>query len=267
MSKKYLQAVLLSILCLLLTACDVAPFNTFIHFADKPPTGEVILADGSRVVNGLHNPVILINNKEAINPTLGQLLDFLKQNNTDAIPYNPTFVCADFASKLYNDAESQGIRAAFVALTGMDHALNAFQTEDKGLIYIDFTGKDPSKTQTTNTQGKTYGISDNNKKVAYVNIGKPLGLISLDVSDNYGFDYSGYEKWTQDKQIFDSKLAAYNSAIEFDNYAGGVVSGSAESRRLNKVKQEINDLASRLGGFWDEGEAVTNIETFWQSNH
>jgi hypothetical protein len=249
---------------LLVAACDAIPFNSIISSAEKHQTGEVILSDGSRAVNGSQNFVTLINNPNAINPTYQQLMDFLKRNDTDAIPYTSTFVCADFANKLYNEAESHGIRAAFIVLGGLDHAINAFKTEDRGLIYIDFTGKDPTKIEIMNSQGTPIGELNNYKKAAYIEIGRPLGLISLDVAGNYGFDYSGYEKWKRDKLKLDFELASYNSGVEFSNANGGVVKGSSEYIRLNKMEKEINEMAARLGGFWNEGGVVTNIETFWQ---
>ena len=51
-------------------------------------------------------------------------------------------MCADFAERLHNDAEMAGIRCAFVTVDTSEgfHALNAFQTTDQGLIYVDDTG-------------------------------------------------------------------------------------------------------------------------------
>jgi hypothetical protein len=66
-------------------------------------------------------------------------------DQTDRILYNDsTFVCADFAETLYNNAEKERIRAGYVTIdfgSGTPlHACNAFETTDKGLIYIDDTG-------------------------------------------------------------------------------------------------------------------------------
>ena len=52
-------------------------------------------------------------------------------------------MCGSFAEDLHNNAEAKGIRSAFVAVhfyTGLPHAVNAFKTVDKGLVYIDVTG-------------------------------------------------------------------------------------------------------------------------------
>jgi len=119
--------------------------------------------------------IVLINNKNATNPTYAQLVSFLQSDTTDEYPYiytnrvggsyygtaeshvdlkniqniidgiaqpkNPD-VCADFAERVHNDAEMDGIKCAYVCInlsTG-GHAIDAFQTTDKGLIYVDDTG-------------------------------------------------------------------------------------------------------------------------------
>ena len=120
--------------------------------------------------------IVLINNEEAVNPSYSQLVGFLRQDNTDQFPYISTVslpgfyygsaeshvnldriqdiidgaaqpgnphVCADFAERLHNNAELAGIRCAYVSvgLAGTPgHACNAFQTADRGLIYVDVTG-------------------------------------------------------------------------------------------------------------------------------
>ncbi len=120
--------------------------------------------------------IVLINNENAVNPSYSQLISFLQQDKTDEFPYiyttsptktyygtpeshvdlkhiqniidgtaqpsNPD-VCADFAERLHNDAEMAGIRCAYVSITlagNTGHACDAFQTTDRGLIYIDDTG-------------------------------------------------------------------------------------------------------------------------------
>lgn len=97
-------------------------------------------ADGHRI--WLHN------NPEAKNPTFEELLIFLSQDETNLIPYDfNNFVCADYAEMLHNNAEKAGIRAAYVCVNLSDsyfgdggHALNAFRTIDKGLVFVDDTG-------------------------------------------------------------------------------------------------------------------------------
>lgn len=92
----------------------------------------------------------ILNNEASRNPTYAELLTFLKEDRTDANLYIPeTYVCINFAVELHNNAEKQKIRAAIVVVDFKDppllHALNAFETSDKGLIYIDVTGVRPSQ--------------------------------------------------------------------------------------------------------------------------
>ena len=131
--------------------------------------------------------IVLINNKDAKNPTYSELLDFLRSDTTDEFPYqytlpvmefyygeaedkidlsilksiidgtaepSPPKICADFAERLHNEAEMAGIRCAYVSLemigytdpynleieSDAGHACNAFETIDRGLVYIDCTG-------------------------------------------------------------------------------------------------------------------------------
>jgi len=120
--------------------------------------------------------IVLINNKESTNPTYLQLLNFLKADKTDEFSYELTLlvvqyyygeaedkidleyiksiidrlaqpkdpkICADFAERLHNNAELEGIRCGYVSLEMDDsigHACNMFETTDKGTVYIDVTG-------------------------------------------------------------------------------------------------------------------------------
>lgn len=119
--------------------------------------------------------IVLINNENAANPSYSQLVSFLQQDSTDQFPYiytisppgmyygtaeshvnlehiqniidgtaQPSYphVCADFTERLHNNAELAGIRCAYVSITlgNTGHACDAFQTTDRGLVYIDVTG-------------------------------------------------------------------------------------------------------------------------------
>ncbi len=77
---------------------------------------------------------------ELINPTYVELIDFLASDKTDLKPYiMGEYVCFDFAAELNNNAEANGIRAAYVRIRGKDwgHAVVAFETVDRGLILIE----------------------------------------------------------------------------------------------------------------------------------
>ncbi len=85
----------------------------------------------------------IVSYETATDPTWAELLDFLRDDKTDENIYVPgEYVCSHFAVDVHNNAERAGIRAAYVVveLPGSSHALNAFKTTDRGLVFIDCTG-------------------------------------------------------------------------------------------------------------------------------
>jgi hypothetical protein len=223
-----------------------------------PPveSGQVWLDEYTYVAGGNGEPIVLIDNPSANNPTWEQLFSFLQDDQTDAHPYTSTYICADFAETLHNNAEEAGIRTAFVALLGSDHSLNAFETIGKGLIYIDCS-KSPATSPTVirGEYGTTiqFDVVSSWDKVAYVQVDKPLGFISLKNARSYGFQYSSYERWTRDKELFDQLL-------DIPGPGGGHFYEPSFYVAL------INDLeryANKLGGFWEQGDVVKEIEIIW----
>jgi hypothetical protein len=107
---------------------------------DKNPNW-VWVNDYTHLASGSGRPIELYENPNATNPTWEQLLSFLMADNTDQMTYVPdSFVCIDFAETLHNNAERSGIRCGLVVLYPMLHACNAFETIDRGLVFIDCTG-------------------------------------------------------------------------------------------------------------------------------
>lgn len=111
--------------------------ETLREFVETAPNTRVVGADGGYIE--------LVNNPAAKDPSWEELRQFLMQDATDQLAYNDsTFVCADFAEMLHNNAETAGIRTAYVTLdfAGQEigHALNAFNTTNRGTVYIDDTG-------------------------------------------------------------------------------------------------------------------------------
>jgi hypothetical protein len=127
---------------------------------------------GAYVAGAKGNPIILLNNPSAKDPSWGQLIDFLKKDPTDKQPYNlSSFVCADFAEMLHNNAEKAGWKAAYIVIelgpsasssVPVGHTLDAFQTTDRGLVFVDATGTSsgvgPQDTESIGTieVGKNY---------------------------------------------------------------------------------------------------------------
>jgi len=108
-----------------------------------------VFYQGAVMVGADDHYVVLRNNPAAHNPSWAELEAFLQSDQTDRHAYVAgKFTCGDFAEMLHNNAEAAGIRAAIVAIelrpAGMmggttNHSLNAFETTDKGLMYIDST--------------------------------------------------------------------------------------------------------------------------------
>ncbi|TSA54374.1 MAG: hypothetical protein D4R38_02415 [Dehalococcoidia bacterium] len=108
-----------------------------------------VFYQGAVMVGADDHYIVLRNNPAARNPSWAELKAFLQSDQTDRRAYvTGKFTCGDFAELLHNNAEAAGIRAAIVAVelrpAGMaegttNHSLNAFETTDKGLMYIDTT--------------------------------------------------------------------------------------------------------------------------------
>lgn len=133
--------------------------------------------------------IILRNYSGARNPSWNELLSFLKNDDTDEYAYNNGFKCCDFAELLHNNAEAAGWRCAFVVVHISrfveGHALNAFETTDRGLIFIDSTGSNLPKSP------------KNQDKIVKVEVGKPYIPESL-------FPETGWNiKW-ENKGIVDT---------------------------------------------------------------
>ena len=88
----------------------------------------------------------LSDNPEAKDPTWEELVAFLEADTTDEYIYTSTFMCGDYAEIVHNNAEAAGIRAGFAVVYLAEwnelHGINAFDTVDQGLVYIDCTGPD-----------------------------------------------------------------------------------------------------------------------------
>jgi len=75
------------------------------------------------------------------NPTYQEMKTFLAQDTTDSKTYEEDeYVCVDFAAALNNNADAKGIRCAIVDIFhpgGYGHTIIAFETTDRGLIFIE----------------------------------------------------------------------------------------------------------------------------------
>jgi len=283
-------SILTIILTIFLVACEYTypesqPVETPETITNETPIKEGILTEeGYYVYNDVQPPyygadpnktVILVNNESATNPTWQELKKFLRSDKTDDNDYMPGIrVCAEFAAQLHNNAEEAGIRAAWVAIEFEDdsqgHAINAFETTNVGLVFIDNTGSIPI-VRIPSIDPETIIVEaiecfDTNDKKAYVQIGRQLGFIGLDVlaSSNYKSYIEYINKWEilrarMDTNIdavseFNIRMDAYNSRIEelnkqvehYESLVKGRTVIEDEYRMLSNMYDELNEYELEL---------------------
>jgi hypothetical protein len=256
-----------------IAAVAIACFFITINLLPAEDTSGHVYSNGAIECGADGEPIELVNNPDAADPTYEELVVFIKEDPTDKHLYSYNYVCSDFAETVHNNAEAAGIRAAWVAidLVGRDegHACNAFETTDKGLVYIDCTGEGPG----SNIRGSAdQPPAPSRDAVAYLEIGRKYGLIAIDYAKS--LSYSFYQEYMQKWQDFEARLESYNSEIERYNreISGQVYTiGSAEEKRisaweaeLEKERQELEILAAELGeSCYEQVGIVADIHINW----
>lgn len=272
-------------LCLILLAALLPLLATPV--AGCIPNPRYIYENGSIQVGGDGEPIELIDNPDATNPTYAELAAFIRADATDTKAYleegliglrnyEPR-VCADFAEAVHNNAEVAGIRAAWVSLYFEEnhegHALNAFETTDRGLVYIDCTGDDPEpfahgRLLPPEVYIRLFGPRPPKPTswdtVAYIELGEEYGLI--DIAKAKSLSYGFYEEYKQKWQEYEKLLSDYNEeVIRYNQETRGKVyyEGSPElatieawETRLNEKGRMIDHLGEEIGEFWFEPRGV-----------
>jgi len=208
--------------------------------------------DVLNAASGNGSPIRLQENPQAVDVSWEQVKEFVMNDDTNSHTYIPgSFVCADFAALLHNRAEAAGIKTAYVSVEfaeGPAHALDAFNTTDRGLVYIDCTGPGfQSPTFGNSSPGQdSYAEYD---KVAYIVVGKAYGLITLDKATS--FDYGFYEQWEQQWSDYEAKVALYNQ-------------GSLTYQERQVLRNQIEALRAILGDYrWEPLGIVTRVDVHW----
>ena len=202
---------------------------------------------------------------ELEDPTWLELKKFLERDDTDEIPYTEkSFDCSGYAITLRDRAWRYGIRSAYVEIgfyRNEGHALNAFETTDKGLIYVDDTEAD---------------------QIAYVKMGEPYGVILLEVvkeryiacegepdrfwepltyttRSNF-FSYNYYIDYQRRVQFYDESVDAFNQAVaEYNKGKGGWTYS-----QLSQWRDNLEELSKDLGPIFDmNAKVVESIEAYW----
>jgi hypothetical protein len=78
--------------------------------------------------------------EELRNPTFKEMKEFILKDTTSQKPFiTNKYECRHFATDVNNNADAAGLRCAFALLcyTNGQHAVVAFETTDRGLIFIE----------------------------------------------------------------------------------------------------------------------------------
>ncbi len=214
-------------------------------------------------------------NRTLKNPTWQEHINFLNEDKTDTLIYKAgEFDCSGFAITLRDHAIAQDFRCAYVEVeftSGVGHALTAFQTVDKGLVYVDVVG----------SEGKT-----GSDKIAYVEVGKEYGLIPLDAvrwtyistsnytpnefwkpliyithpeNSTYPITYNYYIEYILRVKFYYETVEAYNKAV--DEYNNG--STKYTHTQLSNWLSNINKLEEEIGVPRLPMSIVKNVEIYW----
>jgi cell division protein FtsB len=233
---------------------------------DKLQADNNTLQDNYNKLNDNYNTFIEREKQsELYNISWPDLIEVLKRDNTNLLEYKEdVFDCEGFAITLRDRLARYRIRCAYVALgfpEGAGHALNAFQTTDKGLIFVDEVEHD---------------------SIAYVEKGKQYGFICLDgVDEDYidcegkpdefwgelvwkkhsnPFSYDYFELNLQRWEFYNQSIDAYNKAVAQYNVSVGKWTGvEMDTWRTNLIALK-KDLGTCIS---PPTKTVETIEIYW----
>jgi len=242
-----------------------------IHYDKQPPYSK----------GAAYSNISLTNNPSATDPTWRQLLEFIASDDTDQQDYvEDVYVCGDFAEALHNNAEQEGIKAAWVAIHFADgtvgHALNAFNTVDQGIVFVDCTGG--------GFEVFTPPVADSQRydRIAYVMIGKEYGTICIDIAMSGQYDY--YERYEQQWEEYASRLEEYiadleeynrrvkehNRKVSAGTYRYDALMATYHDLKrlgedLDREREYLDRLLQELGSYPRSGTLgiVSRVEVYW----
>jgi hypothetical protein len=268
----------LCLLFLLIALVSVTGCESLQKMLQNP---DYIYENGALLVDGSDQPIHLINNSEAEDVTFKELIEFIRQDTTDLHEYIERgntdgiqpFVCSDFAEAVHNNAEAAGIRAGYVSIDwadgGLGHAIDAFETLDWGLVFMDCTGAGIFSQVEQGDSDIMLGSWD---KVGYVEVGKKYGAIGLAYAEtpDYAFFEQYDEKWLEFKKMlsqYNAEVKLYNQEIEGKVFHRGAMDYQRMQeweQRLIEQENKLLDLTLEIGDsrFRSLG-IVSNYEIHW----
>lgn len=226
-------------------------------------------------VKAVGNSVHLVNNPDSRNVTFAELKSFILSDDTDDGLYvEGVRMCGDFAEELHNNAEQEGIKSAFVAIHFKDesigHALNAFNTTDLGLVYIDCTGRGLKEIEEGNLFAGEEPLYECDS-IAYIEKGSQYGIVSIDRARSLDYDF--YVDYAESCKQLATMLDEYNSEVEAFNEALGGRTFLAEPEysefkawesEIDSMKQELEEMFETTGHYWAEPlGTVDTVKIYW----
>jgi len=210
---------------------DLLGDDVEVHYGVQPPY----------VAGPIGVPIHLVQAEATADVTWHELMDFLRQDPTDRSPYiQDLYMCGAFAEALYNNAATAGIRTAWVSLDirgrTIGHALNAFFTSDRGLVFVDCTGGDAVMAVSPGFGG----AQCEHDRIAYVRPGLEYGLISLDRAESPSYEF--YREYSESWESYVSDLEEYNRlAVQYNFFVTGrtLIPGSADARKAQELHSEL----------------------------
>jgi hypothetical protein len=223
---------------------------------------EVISQEQLPILNMAGQNIVITNYENAEDPSFKTLLEFLSEDATENKDYvYPVYTCGDFASHLHDEAEKRGIKCGVVGVkfntslkenisvnlksksnypppySSYDacrgHAFNAFNTTDRGMVYVDSTGITVEEKEMGN---KPYDL------IVYARYGEELGEIRVDQAES--LDYSYYKDKEEKYLKYLNAIDGYNCAAELLNWE--ISSNGIDKNTVTNRKRELETMKSSL---------------------
>jgi hypothetical protein len=161
-----------SILCILaICMCNTASAEYLIN------------NNGEYLCNPNHEKMWIHNNKYAKDPTFAEVIKILKETTIDENDYSHTYYCTEFAADLHDISERKYHRKCIIVTAdsrdgSFNHCFNAYNTKNRGIVYVDVSCGDRI-------------VTIDNGYFNATSIYDPDDVISLDFR-NTGIEYEYY---------------------------------------------------------------------------
>ncbi len=231
------------------------------------------LEESNSKIRLLYNMLLShMKNKTLKRPSWKELKIFLERDDTNNLTYKKgEFDCSGFALELCKRALLHGFNCAFVEVNFANdsgHALNAFRLNTGELVYVDVTGNE-------NGTGED--------KIAYVEVGKPYGLIPaknvrneiinctgispselwkveltlVNFSDLFSYEY--YEFYQKCSELYSTSTRLYNEEVARFNEG----KSSLSYEQMERWYENLKELEAMLGKLYERGKIVESVEIYW----